>query len=1565
MIKPDHDTRILVPSSPSVPATSLSAPTTPTAADNKYKCNSCNFSTNRINTLIWHQKTHSSPKTPQMSTTPKYPIKHTPSTSTITSDETKLPSTAMRSLETEATPENCTASSAPVEIAEPMDDTVSEPVKTPEPVILVAKPKAKRGRSVKEPKPTDKTPKTDNKLKKILDDWSDDEIGEAGPSGLISSDEIVERTVEDGDDEDDIKPENKRSKLDIDLSNTTEVNTLVPDDLNPKIVSPIASADDDKIGSKSKVGNAKDETVARSSIRRQMNDVADDDVKPQTRSLRSGKTTLVNESPPLLPKRRGRAKRSTNESPKSEPASLEIKESEAEPVMPEKTETDNVQTPSSDKNSDESVPSAPVQASAPNKSHSKTSRKGKPRRKEEIKLSNNISVAVLVEKTNLSPLTDYAIEQKLDIRAEDNEFVNVVHKKIRYMSRNSTDGSQRKSIESIEAPKLPAPTDEKNEIEENDRMTMEFDNHQEADTTENTAQTSDQTEEKIAEATSDDVSAVSGKADVDETSVSILEKAEEEAEKITENLTVTQSSDEQRVAQRCYERKVSPRKSLPLDRPDSSTASTLSIADDVDAYDLPSSSNLRQRSPRRYENTRNRRKSERRSNDDFTSITKTIDEKCEESDRRKSLELNRSLDMEDSGKLSEAINGKEDVNDVNSKTSTPEKADSSKELDCFDFTEDECLNPPEVLNRRKRIPPAKIFELDNIDKIDEESARVAQQREEENEKLHAELENLLNSTTPATLPEIPENFPDRRAEKDPEKIEVKDGDDKDRMLPPKERNKRIFKYRNRNRRPDFDMKVGCDVEETKTSDPNGGSLQQSDDVSENNVVPSVDNMEQESNIPEANTKNDSASAHDLTIEIAETLINFPLLSPHADVSQESIKKVSATKRKESGKTTKNAKKSRTTEPVKRILKIEPDVRQEETAETINWLGSATNQHLVIGSNELSTETISLPTDPDATVTYQVTNSTGKKVTDTHELAVDSTVNTAPSSSVRDFSRIRLIEKVENPSPVHSNDETPPTECSQLPLKKIVILTQTEGNSFITRIPKKRKSQMDDDVPAFVIERPKDHCDDALEPNSEHKKEPKSFIVTKTAKKQITGELETQNIVNTAVGARLHSNDVSEGVPPQQDTKSTAITSIETSVQPVANTLIRTVIEVASEKNETPAVVTSQFVIQPTTTHTQQKKTVPTSTVTSSLLGSLSANRPCTIAPAKGPCYRKPADMTGVTEKQIGVDVQGNPIVAYSKIESIATQASPAMAQTTLTVQRNNEPVPGTSQVSNQGNQFVITSKGTLITNKPFITTTHSTPLHQRSNIIHTQIIRSPNPPTTFHTQQEQKPHPSPQSSQTIIQNKPSHSLSHVSSVAPAGKKLPTNRRSVGNKAKATDKSTTKPLNDTTATSKQIVRRISKNQPSTAAATQQVQSTQQQQQVNSDINYIGNAPVPPLIPINDQSTTPRQQSTKKRSTQMAVVPEPQSKVVISEVVEQQQDNILALPGDTPGFGGPTGSYFLCKLNEMGMYVPIDRQPLYLDVTDNTNLLKPNAPDGTVAQIQTITLDETDIQQVSLV
>lgn len=1607
MIKPDHDTRILVPSAPAA-STSLSA--TPTGTDNKYKCSLCNYSTNRINTFIYHQKTHNSPKTPPASGTVKFPTKQIPSTSTVISDKAMSSSPLKLQSEDETNvAEICETSKPEVKIPQPAVEASESVDKAFEPVALPEKTKGKRGRKTQETriKLAEKVPKTDNKLRTILDDWSDDEIGEAGPSGLTSNKNGDSSALNTDDEDNNIEQEcsvKKKLKFDNDKSrnsNGAEVNKsdLLSDSLSSESVGSVlaASVIGDKIENQPKLTkkNVKDEAINLNI------DDASNEVKPQTRySMRSGKTpfTIENSTPsPTPPKRRGRAKRTANDTLKCEATVSEaIKDSEIELTLPEKcAPIENTDASSSDKVSEsESINTASVQAAkGVKKSNSKTSRKGKPRRKEEIKLANNMSVAVLVEKSNSCPSTENGSEQKLP--AEDSEYTNVVHKKIRYMSHSSTD-DQQKSSELIEKPKLPEP-DIESSNHTDDRMIVEPDNHKENDIEITKVHSNDQNEENnLEENKNDEVPEVS------EQNVNINSTVEnsELAETINESSIATETPDEQRVVQKCYTRNAIPKTSVSLDE----TGDT-----SVDTYESPSSSNLRQREPKRYENTRNRRRSDRRttSDDDFSVIVNEIDDNCEKNDCtmiQKPEDSNNSPG-EDNQKLLENLNdSRNEGENSNSKTSTPENADTSKELDCFDFTEDDCLKlPPQVLNRRKRLPLAKVFELEDIDKIeeqrkiDEEASRIEQQREEENQKLHAELENLLNSTTPVDIPDISvgpkvhENFPERRAEKDPEKLTVKESDVKDRMLPPKERNKRIFKYRNRNRRPDSVAKVDCDVEERKGTH----SLQQAVCMDEASVVATVDEIKEGQKLHQSNDQlpeidmDKNPSAHDLKIEIAKTLINFPLLSPQTDGNVQSTDKVvikPPAKRKESVKSTRNVKKLRNaTASAESISKIEkPESNELLGSKEKDPIGHGNDHNLKPCVSQLrqepSTTLSTLSGDLELLSTAnELINKPSllpsiTKTTETESVAAQSTTTPTTSNPVRDFSRIRHIEKMDNHTPNQSSsDEVAALKAHQLPLKKTVIL-KTE--SIIMPIPKKRKSQMEDDVPAFVIERPIDLPDAVSETNNQDtltKKEPKSFIVTKTVKKQITGDQSKLNTLDAGVSSNHYSN---EGIEKklkssQQEPKAIITTNASQLVTPISNSFPKhTQIVGASEISsiESPVIVTSHVIIHKNTPPTNaQKRTAPT---TSNTIGSLSANRPCTIAPAKKASYRKPTDMTGLTQKQIGIDGKGNPVMIYTKITPIVTQTPPIKTQATFAM-KHSEPVPSTSQMvqsftpalqSNQGNQFVITSKGALITNKPFITTTHSTQptLTNRPNIqVHTQIIRSPNP-SVFQTQQKhhQQQHPSPQSNQIFIHTKPTNSSSSQisSSIAPV-KKQPTNRRSVVNK--------TETVNEDSATfKKRIVRRISKNQhPS--AATQQMQSNQQQQQqiiLNTEMNHIGNA-VPPLIPLNDQS--PAILSRKQQPTQMTFIQEPQVQSKTVEVVEQQQENmqeILALPGDTPGFGGPPGSYFLCKLNEMGVYVPIDHQPLYLDVTDtNTNLLKPNAPsDGTV-----ITEAVTEIpQQVSV-
>lgn len=1563
----------------------------------------------------------------------------------VTTDEIKL---SPSSFKLPSDSEDETVGAEKGESTKPADETTEAVDKEEDPVVQPAKSKGKRPRQTNETrgKLAEKPTKTDNKLKKILDEWSDDEMAEAATSAATSNKTCV---VVDTDDEEDAKV---KKKLKFDNERTSDPNGTADDesvDRSPKtITEPVESAPK----------NAKDETI----VERQSNDATTDDAKLQPRfSLRSGRTMLENATPsPITPKRRGRAKRTVNEALKCEAVTEDIKPSVVEPLLHEKTETtETVTVAAGDKVAEESVPTVAVPAKGTNKR-----RKGKPRRKEEIKLANNVSVAVLVEKTNSSPTADQGGEPKTDLPGDDTEYTNVVHQKISYSLGHSSTDDHTKSAEPTEPmdePQLPEPDQQSNNHTDDDRMVVgdvESGNNtgNDVDVAKEMTHSNDQNEEN-------NVLDVSVAEHTDSNATTFVD---ESTEKMNENSSVNEPVNDDRATQKCYKRKAIP-KTKSSDQPAVSTASvTASFTDDsgIDTYESPSSSNLRQRAPKRYENTRNRRKSERRtiSGDDFTAIVREIDENCDEIDdtRPKSVDLTNSFN-EDMPKLSDPLDdsGKEGTDSTNnlfdqssensnSKTSTPEKADNSKELDCFDFTEDECQ--PQVLNRRKRLPPVKVFELDDMDKIeeqrklDEEAALIAQQREDEHKKLHAELENLLNSTTPVQLPEIPigpkvqENFPERRAEKDPEKTTTtaKESDIKERMLPPKERNKRIFKYRNRNRRPDSDatttrVSSSCDVEESKDNNSvqqqevhcddnvvvtSGNEMEMVTSVDAMEVVTSVDEMEVVESVdtieivtsmdamevvtsvdtmevvtsveemevvttsvcetevgPKLESNNQvlaaDPSAHDLKIEIAETLINFPLLSPHADGNEQSLGKAvtkSPITAKESVKRTKANKKLRSAATVNSSSKILPDVCRQETI----VLPTESSELSINATKDTSSHTTqqpaaNLPIYSNDSVLHSTPNEqpmSQLSITKTETVTANATTKPSTSSSARDFSRIRLIEKIDNQTPpIQSTDESAATH--QLPLKKTVIFTQTEGNSFIPRIPKKRKSQTDDDIPAFVIERPKDHADDASESNSQQmvtKKEPKSFVVTKTVKKQLTGDLAKRSAMNVG-GAGAHPNEVNDSQHESKTmTGAIAGQSVPSSIKKVAQ------IVAASEISaiESPVIMNSHLIVQKSSPATNAQKRTASTAAAANVLGSLSANRPCTIAPAKKASYRRPTDMTGLTQKQIGIDGKGNPVMIYTKITPVVTQTPPIISQATFGMKRN-EPIASTSQSvqsmspavqSNQGNQFVITSKGALITNKPFITTTpsstqfhHPTLTHRPNVHVHTQIIRSPNPPAF-----QQHPQ-SPQSSQILIQTKPTNSLAHVSSLAPV-KKPATSvvRRNVA-KTNVND-------DNNAAVKKRIVRRTSKNQ-SPATVTQQ----QQQVIINSDINHIGNAatPVPPLIPINDQSSVVarKQLSAKQPPPQMTFVPEP-PKTTHVDVVEQNQE-ILALPGDTPGFGGPPGSYFLCKLNEMGVYVPIDRQPLYLDVTDNTNLLKPNAPDG-VMEMQTVAINETECaQQVSFV
>lgn len=293
---------------------------------------------------------------------------------------------------------------------------------------------------------------------------------------------------------------------------------------------------------------------------------------------------------------------------------------------------------------------------------------------------------------------------------------------------------------------------------------------------------------------------------------------------------------------------------------------------------------------------------------------------------KSTAELSSTNDSLNGGALSISSGG--------STTSTPDKSSESLSRNAeaiFAFTEDEVEELPKTLSRRKRrcLPPGKVFELDTIDNIEaqrrqdeekEEAERLSileKQKEADDQKLTANIDNLLSSIVAPAVPDMPiTNFPERRAEKYPEKLMAtsqKDDDDprpdsggggggggnsnsnsNNPSLPPKERNKRIFKSRNRS---ESSMTTATATATTATSSSSDSCQLSSDDVAlrsptQQQLSPTDLNKKRIRKIKPLNETASTATSESVAdciastnqsdLMIAHALLNLPLQSLSAD-----------------------------------------------------------------------------------------------------------------------------------------------------------------------------------------------------------------------------------------------------------------------------------------------------------------------------------------------------------------------------------------------------------------------------------------------------------------------------------------------------------------------------------------------------------------------------------------------------------------------------------------------------------------------------------------------------------
>lgn len=119
---------------------------------------------------------------------------------------------------------------------------------------------------------------------------------------------------------------------------------------------------------------------------------------------------------------------------------------------------------------------------------------------------------------------------------------------------------------------------------------------------------------------------------------------------------------------------------------------------------------------------------------------------------------------------------------------------TSKASEVFDFQEDEDLELAKSPPRRQRQRKSVVSSIDSHEGVDKYN-------DIKDTEIKMEIENLLKLTSPPKLPEIP-NFSRLSSNDDTDtenKLKLDIIDHKDRALPPKERGKRIFKSKNRNR----------------------------------------------------------------------------------------------------------------------------------------------------------------------------------------------------------------------------------------------------------------------------------------------------------------------------------------------------------------------------------------------------------------------------------------------------------------------------------------------------------------------------------------------------------------------------------------------------------------------------------------------------------------------------------------------------------------------------------------------------------------------------------------------
>lgn len=174
----------------------------------------------------------------------------------------------------------------------------------------------------------------------------------------------------------------------------------------------------------------------------------------------------------------------------------------------------------------------------------------------------------------------------------------------------------------------------------------------------------------------------------------------------------------------------------------------------------------------------------------------------------------------------------------NTKLEDPEEQPSRNDISCFDFNDDDdevvAKSPPRRRKRTDLEEPKKIEEMDK--------------------ELESEIDSLLSNTTVPAIPFLVE----------PSKSE-EDIENKNRTLPPKERGKRIFKSRNRNKNSSDFIKSPENVSPTKSeSDLPEDDFKLKENGNHLKIEQVIDSIE---------TSEISINAAEVLVNLSETVLN--------------------------------------------------------------------------------------------------------------------------------------------------------------------------------------------------------------------------------------------------------------------------------------------------------------------------------------------------------------------------------------------------------------------------------------------------------------------------------------------------------------------------------------------------------------------------------------------------------------------------------------------------------------------------------------------------------------------